>query len=101
MEQVRRFEPLLEELTGPCVLGILGVAMMSAPSISVGGSPDSSTIGLIAVIGSVLGLVALWINHRRLTTAKATVKPIHSAPGPGEIGPWSAMLVIDTAWPQV
>ena len=101
MDHVRRFEPLLEELTGPCVLGALGAAMISAPAISVGGLPDTSTIGRLAVVASILGLIALWVGHRRRTTTEATVKPIHSASRPGEMGPWAGMLVVDTAWPQV
>ncbi|MBT8239871.1 MAG: hypothetical protein KJN63_01435 [Acidimicrobiia bacterium] len=95
MESVanRRFEPGMEELTGPVALGSVGVLLWRLPSMGFGPISDTRTLGLVAVVGAVTGAVALIVRHMQQISQPVPVTPILPAPREGELGPIPGLVV--------
>ncbi|MFW2384070.1 MAG: hypothetical protein ACN4GZ_20120 [Acidimicrobiales bacterium] len=92
-QPVRRVEPVMEEFTGPFMLGVLGGFLLRLPSFGAGPIDDSHTVGLVAVVCSLIGLVALSVRHLRWIRTTVRITPIVAAPYPGELGAVPGVVV--------
>jgi hypothetical protein len=89
---IRRIEPIMEELTGPVLLGSLGGLLLWLPSLSVGPISNSQTVGLVGVVVGLLGVAVHVVRHSRRMARPVRVTPLLPAPEAGEFGPIPGLI---------